>query len=73
MSGPGMTTIAVARLPTEAARERLKQELSKDLAMLDEDLRDADRPAGLADAPRGGGFFSGDRASGRKPSPQFGF
>ncbi len=38
MNGPGMTTITVAfsRLPSEEARERFKQELIKDLAMLDQ-------------------------------------
>jgi hypothetical protein len=38
MSGPGMTqvTIAFSSMPSEEARERLKQELIKDVAMLEE-------------------------------------
>ena len=37
MNGPGMTQVLItfSRLPSEAARERLKQELIKDVAMLD--------------------------------------
>jgi hypothetical protein len=38
MGGPGMTqvTIAFSSMPSEAARERLKQELIKDVAMVEE-------------------------------------
>jgi hypothetical protein len=41
LSGPGMTTITVAfsRLPSEEARKRFKQELIKDVAMLDQPRR----------------------------------
>jgi hypothetical protein len=37
MNGPGMTQVVVAfsRMPSEEARERFKQELIKDVAMLD--------------------------------------
>ena len=38
MSGPGMTevTVAFSRMPSEEARERLRQELIKDVAMVEE-------------------------------------
>ena len=38
MTGPGMTqiTVAFSSMPSEAARERLKQELIKDVAMIGE-------------------------------------
>jgi hypothetical protein len=41
MSGPGMTevTVAFSRLPSEPARDRLKRELIKDVAMLDQPWR----------------------------------
>jgi hypothetical protein len=37
MNGPGMTevTIAFSRMPSEVARERFKQELIKNVALLD--------------------------------------
>jgi hypothetical protein len=42
MSGPGSTrvTIGFSRMPSDEAKERLKQELIKDVAMLDSECRE---------------------------------